>query len=157
MLYYALSGLPGAIAYRAVNTLDAMIGYHGRFEYFGKAAARLDDLLNLVPARLTAGLLILAAVLVGGDGPGALRTVLRDSAETESPNAGWPMSAMAGALGIHLEKPGHYVLGAPLPSPDTSALDHAVQVMLAAVALLLPVAYVLSRLVECADRWPRAA
>src|SRR3954451_9401336 len=62
-LYYALFGLPGAVAYRAINTLDAMIGYRGRYEWLGKAAARLDDLANLVPARVTAGLLILAAVV----------------------------------------------------------------------------------------------
>src|SRR5262249_61854725 len=60
LFYYALFGLPGAVFYRAVNTLDAMIGYHGRYEYLGKAAARLDDVLNFVPARLTAALLLAA-------------------------------------------------------------------------------------------------
>ncbi len=157
ILYYVVGGLPGAIVYRAANTLDAMIGYHGRLEYLGKAAARLDDLLNLLPARITAGLLILGAPFVGGDAMGALRAVWRDAGATESPNAGWPMSAMAGALGIQLEKPGHYILGAPLPSPDTAALDHAVQIMLSAVVMVIPVAYVIIRLGERRARCVRDA
>ena len=152
MLYYAVGGLPAAFGYRAANTLDAMIGYHDGFEYSGKVAARLDDLLNLVPARITAGLLILAAAIAGGDVPGALRAVRRDAAATESPNAGWPMSAMAGALGVRLEKPGAYVLGAPLPSPDTPALDHAVELLYRATALAMPLAYAIARSSE-----PRAA
>ena len=65
LVYFALFGVPAAVAYRAVNTLDAMIGYHGRYEYLGKASARLDDVLNWIPARLTAGLLLLAGVLGG--------------------------------------------------------------------------------------------
>jgi adenosylcobinamide-phosphate synthase len=113
LLYFALFGIPGAIFYRAVNTLDAMIGYHGRYEYFGKAAARLDDLLNLVPARLTAGLILLAGAATRHDVRRGARTMLRDHARTESPNAGWPMAAMAGLLGIELEKQDHYRLGDP--------------------------------------------
>ena len=146
LLYYAAGGLPAALAYRAANTMDAMIGYHGSFEHRGKAAARLDDLLNLVPARLTAGLLLVAAALAGGDVPGAVRTLWRHAATTESPNAGWPMSAMAGALGIRLEKPGAYVLGAPLPRPDTPALDQAVQLLGWTTALVLPLIGAISRL-----------
>ena len=65
LFYFALFGLPGAIAYRAINTADAMIGYHGRYEYLGKAAARLDDLANWVPARLTAGSVAGAGALRG--------------------------------------------------------------------------------------------
>ena len=104
-LAFALFGLPGAVAYRAINTLDSMIGYHGRYEYLGKAAARLDDLVNLVPSRLT-GLLLVAASLFfpGQHTAGAWRIMWRDHARTESPNAGWPMSAMAGSLGVQLEK-----------------------------------------------------
>lgn len=112
LLYYACFGLPGAVAYRAINTLDAMIGYRGRYEWLGKAAARLDDLVNLVPARLAAGLIIIAAAVAGEDVRGALATARRDAGLTPSPNAGWPMAAMAGALGVELEKVGHYRLGA---------------------------------------------
>ncbi|MCH7714232.1 MAG: cobalamin biosynthesis protein [Chloroflexi bacterium] len=104
-LAFALFGLPGAVAYRAINTLDSMIGYHGRYEYLGKAAARLDDLINLVPSRLTGLLLVAASLFLPGQNPKqAWRIMWRDHARTESPNAGWPMSAMAGSLGIQLEK-----------------------------------------------------
>jgi adenosylcobinamide-phosphate synthase len=150
LLYYVLAGLPAALAYRAVNTMDAMIGYRGEYEYSGKVAARLDDLLNLLPARLTAGLLVLGAAFAGGDVAGAWRTLLRDHRRTESPNAGWPMSAMAGALGVRLEKPGAYTLGAPLPAADTAAIDQAAQLLLAATGLSLPVLWVLARRGEAA-------
>jgi len=88
-----------------------MIGYRGRFEYLGKVAARLDDLLNLIPARLTTGLLLPAGALRGAPVGGGLRILRRDGAATESPNAGRPMAVMAGLLGVALEKPGHYRLG----------------------------------------------
>jgi adenosylcobinamide-phosphate synthase len=109
--WLANMAVPAAVAYRAVNTLDAMIGYHGRYEWLGKASARLDDLLNLVPARLTALLVLVGGALAGADVGSGARTMWRDRARTESPNAGWPMATMAGLLGVRLEKPGHYVLG----------------------------------------------
>jgi len=111
LFYYVLFGLPGAVVYRAVNTLDAMVGYRGRYEYLGKASARLDDLLNFLPARLTAACLLLAGALVGQDARRGLATWRRDAATTASPNAGRPMAAMAGLLGVRLEKTGHYALG----------------------------------------------
>jgi adenosylcobinamide-phosphate synthase len=138
LLYYAVGGLPAAAAYRAANTLDAMIGYHGELEYTGRAAARVDDVLNIVPSRVTAGLIVLAAALSGGDVVGAWRVARRDGGRTASPNAGWPMSAMAGALGIRLEKPRHYRLGDPLPKPDGAAIDHAIQIVQVTSACALP-------------------
>jgi adenosylcobinamide-phosphate synthase len=111
LLYYALFGLPGAALYRLCNTFDSMIGYHGRYEYLGKAVARLDDLLNLLPSRLSALLIIGCAPLFGGDRRRAWRIWRRDARKTASPNAGQPMAAMAGAIGIQLEKVGHYQLG----------------------------------------------
>jgi adenosylcobinamide-phosphate synthase len=120
LFYYLLFGVPGALFYRAVNTLDAMIGYRGRYEYLGKSAARLDDLLNLIPARLTAALLLAAGWLRGHSARRAWRVLRRDGARTESPNAGRPMAVMAGLLGVPLEKPGHYRLGdatRPLTAP----------------------------------------
>ncbi len=111
-LAFALFGLPGAVAYRAINTLDSMIGYHGRYEYLGKASARFDDLVNLVPSRLAGLLLVVASlVLPGQKASDAWRIMLRDHGKTESPNAGWTMSGMAGALGVELEKADHYRLG----------------------------------------------
>lgn len=111
LLCYALFGLPGAAFYRLVNTFDSMIGYHGQYEHLGKAAARLDDTLNFLPARLTAGCIVALAPLFGGDAQAAWRIWRRDSRRTSSPNAGHPMAAAAGALGVQLEKVGHYTLG----------------------------------------------
>jgi adenosylcobinamide-phosphate synthase len=110
LFYFLLFGVPGAIGYRVVNTLDSMIGYHGEYEHLGKFAARLDDILNYIPARIAALLLVLAAALKR-NGRNAWRTALREHVGTESPNAGWPMAAMAGALNVRLEKVGHYALG----------------------------------------------
>ncbi|HBH02106.1 MAG TPA: cobalamin biosynthesis protein CobD [Candidatus Rokubacteria bacterium] len=117
--FYLAFGLAGAAAYRALNTADAMLGYRaGALEWFGKAAARLDDLANLVPARLAGLGLVAGAALAGEDAPRALAALRRERRATASPNAGWTMAAMAGALGVTLEKPGAYRLGrGPLPGP----------------------------------------
>lgn len=114
LFWYLCFGLPGAVAYRAVNTLDAMVGYHGRYEYLGKASARLDDVLNFIPARVTAALLVLGGALARKDVRRGLAVWRRDATTTESPNAGHPMATMAGLLGVRLEKAGHYQLGDPL-------------------------------------------
>jgi adenosylcobinamide-phosphate synthase len=111
LFYYVLLGLPGAVFYRAINTLDAMVGYRGRYEYLGKASARLDDVLNFVPARLTAALLLVGGALLRKDIAQGLAIWRRDAASTESPNAGRPMATMAGLLGVRLEKTGQYQLG----------------------------------------------
>ena len=129
-LAFALFGVPGAVAYRAINTLDSMIGYHGKYEYLGKASARLDDLVNLVPARLTALLLVLSSALLPGQrGANAWRIMWRDHRNTESPNAGWTMSGMAGALGVQLEKVGHYRLGDPNRTLEPQDISRAIQTM----------------------------
>lgn len=133
--YYLWSGLPGAFAYRAANTLDAMIGYRGSFEYLGKASARADDLANYVPSRLTAGLIAGAAALKGFDWSRSLLVALRDHRLTLSPNAGWPMSAMAGALNVRLEKPGAYRLGREFRRPRPDDIDRAASVAWLAVWL----------------------
>ena len=126
---YAVGGLPGAVAYRAVNTLDAMIGYRGRYEWLGKAAARLDDVLNLLPSRLAALLIVGAAAIVGEDARGAWWVARRDARLTPSPNAGWPMAAMAGALGVELEKVGQYRLGAGGAVADAATIRRADRVV----------------------------
>lgn len=140
LFFFALAGVPGALAYRAVNTLDAMIGYRGDLEWLGKAAARLDDVANLIPARVTACLLAVASPLGSGSVPRALAVWWRDRRRTESPNAGHPMAAMAGALGVELQKVGHYRLGEGLPEPETKDIDRAVRIMLGAAALAAAVA-----------------
>jgi adenosylcobinamide-phosphate synthase len=133
LFWWALLGVPGAIAYRALNTLDARVGYHGKYEWLGKASARLDDLANLIPARLTAALLLAAGALRGGDARRGLAVLLRDGAKTESPNAGRPMAAMAGLLGVELEKVGAYRLGAPGAPPGAAAIAAAWRVASLAV------------------------
>ena len=111
LFYFLLLGIPGAVGYRVVNTMDSMIGYHGEYEYLGKFASRLDDILNFIPARLTVLLLVLAASVMRRNGRTTWQTALREHDRTESPNAGWPIAAMAGALDVRLEKVGHYKLG----------------------------------------------
>ena len=125
LFYYALFGLPGAMAYRAINTADAMIGYHGRYERLGKAAARLDDVANFIPARITAALLLAAGALARLRVREGWRIFRRDGRATESPNAGRPMAAMAGLLGVQLEKVGHYQLGDAAAALDVHQIDRA--------------------------------
>ncbi len=108
-LWFALLGLSGLLAYKAINTADSMIGHlTERHRAFGWAAARLDDLVNLAPARLSALLLALVAPVTGGSIAGSVRVALRDAKKHRSPNAGWPESAMAAALGVALAGPRVY-------------------------------------------------
>ena len=130
LFYFLLFGVPGAVAYRVVNTLDAMVGYHGKYEYLGKFASRLDDVLNFIPARLTALLLVLASFLLGRGARTTWRVALSEHSKTESPNAGWTMAAMAGALSVQLEKAGHYRLGRADVALRPESIDAAVKLML---------------------------
>jgi adenosylcobinamide-phosphate synthase len=103
LVWGAVGGIPGLLGYRAVNTLDAMVGHRSqRYLRFGWASARLDDLANLVPARLTALLTAIAAPLVGGSGRRAAAIALRDARGHPSPNSGWCEAAFAGALDVRL-------------------------------------------------------
>ena len=112
VFWLALLGLPGLIAYKAINTADSMIGHRSeRYASFGWAAARLDDLVNLLPARLSALLLAVAAPIAGGSIGKSFDVVRRDASKHRSPNAGWPESAMAGALGLALAGPRRYAEG----------------------------------------------
>ena len=108
--WLGVGGLPGGVAYKAANTADSMIGHKTpRHQAFGWAAARFDDLINLPASRLTALLIVIAAlVMPGADAAGAWRAVWRDAKKHRSPNAGWPEAAMAGALGLALAGPRVY-------------------------------------------------
>ncbi len=108
--WYVLLGLPGLVAYKAINTLDSMIGHRSaRYDAFGKAAARLDDAVNWLPARLSGFLFAAAALLLPkASAAGALRAMLRDAPRHRSVNAGWPEAALAGALGFALAGPRRY-------------------------------------------------
>nr|WP_083905269.1 cobalamin biosynthesis protein [Nocardia transvalensis] len=154
LVWGAIAGVPGLLGYRAVNTLDAMVGYRNdRYRRFGWAAARTDDLANLLPARLSGLLTVALAPLSGGRPAAALRAWQRDAAAHPSPNAGVAESTMAGALGIRLGGPTEYRHGTELrptlgegPSPRVPdlrravALSEAVQaatVLVTALAVLL--------------------
>jgi adenosylcobinamide-phosphate synthase len=138
IFWFVLLGLPGAVFYRFANTADAMWGYPGiyqsqNWEWAGKWAARADDVLNWLPARLTGWLLALTC--------GVKLDMLRHEAvKTPSPNSGWPMAAMALALNIRLGKPGVYVLnpagGEPLPAHTQHAVTCAKKVLLALIAIV---------------------
>ncbi len=142
VFWYLVLGLPGAFAYRAANTLDARIGYHGQYEWLGKVAARLDDLWNIVPARLTALLLLGAGLLCGADVRRGAHILARDGGTTESPNAGRPMAALAGLLGIELEKVGHYRLGDPVNEIGPEQIGAAWRVVSVAAFLAFGVSVV---------------
>lgn len=136
LMAFRFGGLAGAYAYRMLNTADAMLGYHTpELEWFGKAAARADDVANLLPSRVTATLICCMARVGRGSSREAFRVALRDGDRTASPNAGWPMAAMAGALGVHLTKRGHYSLndrGRPARAVD---IGRACRIVVAAATL----------------------
>ncbi|NML16013.1 adenosylcobinamide-phosphate synthase CbiB [Azohydromonas caseinilytica] len=133
LFWFTVAGLPGAALYRWANTADAMWGYRGRWEWVGKFAARADDALSWLPARLTALLLCLAA----RRWPAGLA---REARVTPSPNGGWPMGAMALLLGVRLSKPGVYALHAsgavPRADHTRAALAWSGQAVAAGAALL---------------------
>lgn len=149
LFWFVVAGLPGAAVYRFANTADAMWGYPGwrgqgaqrrHWQWAGKWAARVDDVLGWVPARITAGGLALVA---GGISASALR---RDAAVTPSPNGGWPMGAMAQALGVRLSKPSVYQLNPQGRAPEADDVQRAValaskvvrvHVILAVLAMIL--------------------
>ena len=136
LLFYLVLGLPGALAYRALNTADTMLGYHdGPLEYFGKLAAKLDDLANLIPAPLAAVAIVAAA---GHTARAAWSVMIRDHDRTASPNAGWTMSATAGALHVTLEKSAAYRLGHGRP-PTASDIDRSIRLVALASAIFLTV------------------
>jgi adenosylcobinamide-phosphate synthase len=110
LFWLLIAGLPGLALYKAINTADSMIGHRcDKYREFGWASARVDDVLNLIPARLTGWLIALAAAVSAGmSGRGAVRAMVRDALGHLSPNAGWPEASLAGALGIRLGGPRSY-------------------------------------------------
>ena len=112
LFYYGLFGLPGAFVYRAINTLDSMVGYKNSiFLDVGWFGATCDNVLNYIPSRLTGLLMILATAILKNDWKNSYQIMMKDGTKTESPNAGIPMAALAGALGTRFEKLEHYTLG----------------------------------------------
>jgi len=112
LFYFALLGLPGAFVYRIINTIDSMIGYKNPiFKNVGWFGANCDKILNYIPARLTAFVMVLSAMIVGVDWKNSYQIMKRDGTKTESLNAGYPMAALAGALQTKFEKIDHYSIG----------------------------------------------
>jgi adenosylcobinamide-phosphate synthase len=136
LLAYRAGGLTAAYVYRMINTADAMLGYRTpELEWYGKPAARLDDITNFVPARITATLICCAARTGRGSSRDALTVSLRDARRTPSPNAGWPMAAMAGALGIRLTKRGQYELNELGRAPTAHDIKRSCMIALASAGL----------------------
>jgi adenosylcobinamide-phosphate synthase len=112
LFYFGLFGLPGAFVYRVINTADSMIGYRTNiFKNIGWFAANCDTILNYIPSRLTGFVMIFSAMILGFDWKRSYKIMIRDGGKTQSPNAGYPMAAIAGALGTRFEKIDHYFLG----------------------------------------------
>jgi adenosylcobinamide-phosphate synthase len=141
LCFLVAGGVPAALAYKAVNTLDSMIGHREPpYTYFGRVAARLDDIANWIPARLAAVAIAIAAACTGNNGAGALRVWRRDHSSHDSPNAGHPEAAMAGALGVRLGGTNFYdgiavtkpLIGAGNPVTAIAAARAACQVVTAA-------------------------
>jgi len=163
LFWAAVAGTPGTLVYRGANTLDAMIGHRSpRYARFGWAAARFDDVLNFLPARLTGLLVAVCAPLVGGSPVGALRAWGRDAGRHPSPNAGVAEAAFAGALGVRLGGPTQYAHQLEIrptlgdgPPPDTRDLRRAVRlsraVQAAAAAVAVSVAARTGR--RASPRW----
>ena len=153
LFYMLLGGAPAAMLYKAVNTMDSMIGYKNkRYFYYGKAAARLDDLANLIPSRLTAICMLLAAAIMPGyDGKRALRVFFRDRYSQESPNATQTESVMAGALGISLLGDAYYFgelvpkasIGEAVREPQIADIDRANRLIFAASVIFFIVGIML--------------
>lgn len=141
LYYYLIGGLGAAWAYRFSNTVDSMWGYRNEeYEWLGKIPARWDDLLNFVPSRLTAFGLAIGGWWIGKDAHRGLRVWRRDHALTSSPNAGHPMSMMAGLLDVELEKKEHYCLGKGTKAATYEDIRNSVRIMQVAVWALLGLA-----------------
>lgn len=141
LFYLFIGGAPLAMAYKAVNTLDSMVGYKNeRYLHFGWASARLDDIANFLPARIAAVLISVAAAFFGGNFKRAFSTMLKEGSHHESPNSGYPEAAMAGALGVTLGGPSTYggkvvkkpILGQPINALEPTCIKQAVHIMAAA-------------------------
>ena len=144
IFYYGFFGVPGAIAFRAVNTLDGMVGFKDpEHLHIGWFSAVFDTIVNYIPARLTTLLIILAAAILGEAYKSAWAIARRDQAKIPSTNHGWQMASMAGALRVQLEKPGHYAVGDQIEELDSNKIIRSLRIrnvaIILAILLMLPV------------------
>jgi len=130
LFYYSLFGLPGAFVYRTINTADSMIGYKTSiFKNIGWFAASCDTILNYIPSRLTGLIMIISSVILQNNWKESYKVMIRDGKKTESPNAGYPMAALAGALETKFEKINHYELGDGKVSLTNKHVHSAIKIM----------------------------
>jgi adenosylcobinamide-phosphate synthase len=144
MIYYAFFGVPGAVAFRAINTLDGMVGFKDPENInIGWFSATLDTIVNYIPARLTTILIILSSAILGEDYKNAWTIASRDQAKVPSLNHGWQMAAIAGALNIQLEKPGHYIIGNPTEELNSYKIIQTLRirnvVLILCILFMLPI------------------
>ncbi len=150
LFYYALFGLPGAFVYRVINTADSMIGYKTDFfKNIGWFAATCDSVLNYIPSRLTGMVMIISAAILQKNWKESYKIMIRDGKNTESPNAGYPMAALAGALETKFEKINHYRLGDGEIPITKEHVHSAISIMkltsvLFFVIVTIPIIYILS-------------
>ena len=152
LFYFAIGGLPLAVAYRAINTMDSMLGYRNeKYLYFGRVAARLDDIANFIPARLTGLLFIGAAIILRLDFKNAFKMMMRDARKHPSPNGGWAEATVAGALNIRLGGTNYYFgkphfrayMGDPEETLEAAHILGTIRLMYSATILFLMFACVL--------------
>ena len=144
LIYFAFFGVPGATAFRAVNTLDGMIGFKDKEHInIGWFSATIDTIINYIPSRLTTALMIIASVILGDDYKSAWTIARRDHAKVPSRNHGWQMAAIAGALHVQLEKPGKYIVGDKIEELTPNKIMRALQVrniaIILCIILVLPI------------------
>ncbi len=156
LFYLVIGGPILAMAYKAINTLDSMVGYKNeRYHYFGWASARMDDLANFIPARLTALFFILAAFILKKDWRSAWEMIRRDAKKSISPNGGYPEAAVAGALGIQLGGETLYFgkwvrkpfIGDPKKSIDPNTVKESLHLMIAVsiIAMITPILLLIAK------------
>lgn len=155
LFFFAVGGVPLAVLYRAANTMDSMLGYkNDRYLFFGRVPARLDDILNYIPARICGVLFVLSAMLLGFNYRAAWRIMLRDARKHPSPNGGWAEASVAGALGIRLGGYNSYFgkqhfrayMGDPLKELQQGNIMECIRLMYSASILFLLGAYILELL-----------
>jgi adenosylcobinamide-phosphate synthase len=144
IIFYAFFGVPGAVAFRAINTLDGMVGFRDTENInIGWFSATLDTIVNYIPARLTTILIILASAILGEDYKNAWAIARRDQAKVPSLNHGWQMAVIAGALGVQLEKPGHYIIGDPIEELTSDKIIRTLRirnvVLILCILFMLPI------------------
>ena len=137
-IYFSFFGLPGAVAFRAVNTLDGMVGFKDKEHInIGWFSANLDTVINYIPSRLTMVLMIVAAAILGEDYKAAWKIARRDHKHVQSRNHGWQMAAIAGALHVQLEKPGRYTVGDPVEVLTADKIMRALKIRNVSIALCI--------------------